>query len=217
MADFGPFDFALPTPQGQPGFFDNLGAAFSDPRITGAMIQGGLQGMMRPGWGMTPMDQMAMTVGAGGESVARGQEQERKQQESESKAGLREAQAQAAEAKARTAGSESSAAAVRQQNAVLSAGVRARLGYEAYRKEQERLNAKIASDKALGINSGEPAPILSWQDWAQRNGFTGLLGAAGGGGRPTPANRAPPKIGDVVDNHRYIGGDPGLETSWEPE
>jgi len=219
---YGPFDFSMPTPQGQPGFLDTLGQAISDPRVMGFIGQAGLQGLMSPGWGQTPSDTFAMMLGAGGEAVHRGQEEERKQQEAASKAELRTSQAQLAEAKAGTAGMGYDLQREKLKSQDFGRAASAYVGaIGRYNQEMKQIR-----DENFLAPPGKEKPIPSFDDWLDAKGFGWLRGFGRPGYVPgvsttptpqAPKSATPPKVGDVVDGFRYKGGDPSNPNSWEQQ
>jgi hypothetical protein len=56
-------------------------------------------------------------------------------------------------------------------------------------------------------------------EWEKKGGYPAYMAskgiAVGGGTAPAPANRPPPKKGDVVQGYRFKGGDPSKQENWE--
>lgn len=127
------------------------------PGAKTALLQFGINMMQPPSFGDTAFSQMGRAIGAAGEASTRQQVEERKEMEAEAKADVAEMRAYAAQQRAGATGAKTelereklgiSRERLENQRRQQDLTTRYNLlrGYQSYRREVEKRNAKIAAD-----------------------------------------------------------------------
>ena len=80
--------------------------------------------------------------------------------------------------------------------------------------------ANLLANTAIDSSSSEIASYLDTYEDTLPKSFVAALKKRipkriGGGKKPEPKQQTAPTVGDIVDGHKFKGGDPALEASWE--